>query len=195
MYCYTSCGYAKWFQKHSFLIVKDSKWGKNKRLLNLCTSLLNFLSRSYEMHDESDTSAHTHTSRPAFFQQRTNQLIHSSHTATSQSATTAQREPTQPEKLHWFTTSSLNAAYWQRFTETNQNSTQTVLYSSTGGNLLTNLSVNIHVIYLYRLSQNTHDCNTNHKVHLIFTGCLLTGVYSVDKILNKLHENSQVSSN
>lgn len=56
--------------------------------------------------------AHVQTSRrPA---------AHITQTATFKSVSTAQHDPTQTEKLHWFTTSPLHSAYWKTLTEIKQ---------------------------------------------------------------------------
>lgn len=182
MYCYTSCGYAKWFQKHSFLIVKDSKWGKNKRLLNLRTSLFNFLSRSYEVRDETD--------RPF-----------SSRRPTSWFTAHRQQHPSLPVQLSVSRRSQKNFTGSPRhhfMPPTGRDSLRQIITAhglcgaavQEGICWLNLTSVWIFMQYIYTDTKYTW-LDINHKVHLIFTGCLLTGVYSVDKILNKLDGNSQ----
>lgn len=85
MYCYTSCGYANGYKNTHFWLWKIQNGEKNKGLLNLRTSLELFESLFYEMHVEKSLG-HMVASRPDSFKQNTNQLIHSSQTTASQSA-------------------------------------------------------------------------------------------------------------
>lgn len=129
-------------KKHSFSIVKDSKWGKkNKMLLNLYTSLLDFFWSFYEIWQE---------------------IIQTRRNPTSWFTALRWSLPSLPAKLgveplqHVITSyCRLANIYW-------------LWHISTAGDLLANpdLCLNIHVIYLYWQVQTKHDCDGNQKYHL-----------------------------
>lgn len=89
---------------------------------------------------------HTHTNIDQSFQTEEH-VAHTKQTATSRSASSTQREPTESEQHHWITAPSLHAACWNESIRT----TQTVWYGSAGANLWAklNLILNIHCIGIF----------------------------------------------
>lgn len=96
---------------------------KNKRLLNLSTSLWNFLNRSYKLLSELTHTWLWITARRQHHPSLPVELSESRHSPKNFTGST---------RHHFMPT-----GYWQRFSEMklNQNNTQTVWHSSTGGNL------------------------------------------------------------
>lgn len=167
MYCYTSCGYAKWLQKHSLWTIQNGEkikgcWDYSSLFGTFLVALMKCTMKVKKAHTHIQTSLYR-----AEDQQADSQFTDSNIPVCQCSSVWTDTARKTSLVHHVITYCRLLAEiHWN---ETNENNTQTVWFNSRVGNLLTklNLSLNIHVIHLYWQSQNTHDWNKNHKAHLI----------------------------
>lgn len=135
MYCYTSCGYAKWWQKHWFLIVKDSKWRKKIKgcwiYFHLFWTLWNARCR---WHSSQTAAAQCEPTQTESLHRFTGSPVHESSRHSAR------------QSVKWKKPEHSDGALQQH-------------RSNLSAEL--NLSLNIHVMYLCWQSQNTRECNKN----------------------------------